>query len=95
MFLWIPVPNLGEADDGVCNAGADIGAPAATSPTMMEVEVEEDCTSTVTRTPIITPTIGFPSRSELEKKAEGDSNLIYSFNIIHFIHLRLNSLLLN
>ena len=48
------------------------GTSAATRPTMMEVEVEEDWTSTVTRTPIITPTIGFPSRSELEKKAEGD-----------------------
>ena len=27
--------------------------------TIMEVEVEEDCTSTVTRIPIMRPTIGF------------------------------------
>merc|ERR1712165_424579 len=45
------------------------GAPADTSPTMMEVEVEEDCTRTVTRTPIINPTTGFFKRSEFEKRA--------------------------
>lgn len=33
--------------------------PADTMDTMMEVEVEEDCTSTVTRMPIIRPTTGF------------------------------------
>ena len=32
---------------------------AATMPTMMEVVVEDDCTSTVDSTPSITPTIGF------------------------------------
>ena len=35
------------------------GAPADTRPTMMLVEVELDWTSTVTRTPIIRPTMGF------------------------------------
>merc|ERR1711892_839450 len=45
------------------------GAPAETSPTMIEVDVEEDWTRTVTRTPIITPTIGFLSSSELVKRA--------------------------
>ena len=35
----------------------------------MEVEVEEDCTSTVTNTPIIKPTMGFFRRSESENKA--------------------------
>ena len=44
------------------------GAPADTRPTMMLVEVELDWTSTVTRTPIIRPTMGFWSRSELEKR---------------------------
>ena len=45
------------------------GAPADTRPTMMEVEVEEDWTSTVTNTPIINPTIGFFRRSESENRA--------------------------
>ena len=36
---------------------------------MMEVEVEEDWTSTVTSTPIISPTTGFCSSSELENSA--------------------------
>merc|ERR1719225_1841779 len=45
------------------------GAPADTRPTIMEVEVEEDWTNTVTNTPIIKPTTGFFSRSELEKRA--------------------------
>ena len=33
--------------------------PAATRPTMIDVEVDEDWTATVTNTPIITPTTGF------------------------------------
>jgi hypothetical protein len=33
--------------------------PAETRPTIMEVLVEDDWTSTVTSTPIITPTTGF------------------------------------
>ena len=67
------------------------GTFAATNPTMIEVDVDEDwnfklmalnnknynlfwflistCTRTVTRTPIITPTIGLFSRSEFLKKA--------------------------
>merc|ERR1719430_1040600 len=45
------------------------GAPADTRPTMMEVDVEEDCTRTVTSTPIISPTTGFFSKSELLKRA--------------------------
>ena len=45
------------------------GAPADTRPTIMEVDVDEDCTRTVTRTPIINPTIGFFSSSESEKRA--------------------------
>ena len=44
------------------------GAPADTRPTMMEVEVEEDWTNTVTNTPIINPTTGFVRSSELEKR---------------------------
>jgi len=44
------------------------GAPADTRPTMIEVEVEEDWTNTVTSTPIINPTTGFLRRSELEKR---------------------------
>ena len=44
------------------------GAPADTRPTMMLVEVELDWTSTVTSTPIIRPTMGFWSSSELEKR---------------------------
>ena len=45
------------------------GTSVATSPTMMEVEVEEDWTSTVTSTPIITPTTGLFSNSESAKNA--------------------------
>jgi len=45
------------------------GAPALTRPTMIEVEVEEDWTRTVTRTPIMRPTTGFWRRSELENRA--------------------------
>ena len=44
------------------------GAPADTRPTMMEVEVEEDWTNTVTSTPIINPTTGLVSSSEFEKR---------------------------
>jgi hypothetical protein len=44
------------------------GAPADTRPTMMEVDVEEDWTRTVTSTPIIKPTIGFFRSSESENK---------------------------
>ena len=36
--------------------------------TMMEVEVEEDWTKTVTKTPIIKPTTGLVRSSELEKR---------------------------
>ena len=70
----VPVLHLGEGDDGVCDAGADVGAQdhrdgrphlkktlrqlwiigmvvltgtlADTRPTMMDVEVEEDCRCT-------------------------------------------------
>ena len=38
-------------------------------PTMMVVEVEEDWTSTVTSTPIITPTTGLFRREESAKNA--------------------------
>ena len=48
-------------------AHLETGAPAATRPTMMEVEVEEDCTTTVTSTPSITPTIGFEIMSDSKK----------------------------
>merc|ERR1719322_698092 len=40
------------------------GAPADTNPTMMEVEVEDDCTRTVTSTPIIKPTTGFEEEDQ-------------------------------
>ena len=46
------------------------GTSVATRPTMMVVEVEEDWTSTVTSTPIITPTTGLFRREESAKKAE-------------------------
>ena len=45
------------------------GAPAETSLTIIDVEIEEDWTRTVTSTPIITPTTGFFNISELENKA--------------------------
>ena len=45
----------------------ETGAPAATRPTMMEVEVEEDWTTTVTSTPSITPTTGLEIRSDSKK----------------------------
>merc|ERR1712186_198219 len=35
------------------------GAPADTKATIIDVDVAEDCTATVTRIPIIMPTIGF------------------------------------
>ena len=41
--------------------------PAETIATIMLVEVEELWTSTVTRTPIISPTIGLFSSSDFEK----------------------------
>ena len=40
------------------------GAPADTKATIIDVEVAEDCTATVTRIPIIIPTIGFERISE-------------------------------
>ena len=39
--------------------------------TMTEVQVEEDCTRTVNRTPIIRPTTGLLSRSLLWKMPPG------------------------
>ncbi len=45
----------------------ETGAPAATRPTMMEVEVDEDWTTTVTSTPSITPTTGLEIRSDSKK----------------------------
>ena len=50
--------------------GIDVltGTLADTRPTMMEVEVEEDWTKTVTKTPIIKPTTGLVRSSELEKR---------------------------
>ena len=35
------------------------GAPADTKATIIDVEVAEDCTATVTKIPIMIPTIGF------------------------------------
>ena len=40
------------------------GAPADTKATIIDVEVAEDCTATVTRIPIIIPTIGLERISE-------------------------------
>ena len=45
------------------------GTSAATRPTIIVVEVELDWTRTVTRTPIITPTTGLFSSSELANSA--------------------------
>jgi hypothetical protein len=44
--------------------------PAETRATMIDVEVEEDWTNTVTRMPIMTPTTGLERSSEFEKKEE-------------------------
>ena len=66
MVLVTEVPMLAPM---IMGTAALTGTPADTRPTMMEVEVEEDWTSTVASTPIITPTIGFRSSSLSEKKA--------------------------
>ena len=46
------------------------GAPAETSATMIEVEVDELWTATVTKIPIMIPTMGLLRISELEKSLE-------------------------
>ena len=53
------------------------GAPAATSPTRMEVEEDELCTRTVTTTPSITPTTGLPSKEEFAKKTETKVHMFF------------------
>jgi hypothetical protein len=40
------------------------GAPAETKATIIDVEVADDCTATVTRMPIIIPTMGLLNNSE-------------------------------
>ena len=40
------------------------GAPAETNATIIDVDVAEDCTATVTKIPIMIPTIGFDKISE-------------------------------
>ena len=56
------------------------GAPAHTTPSI--IEVEDDCTRTVTRTPIINPITGLVNSSELENTAplihKLDSNMVES-----------------
>ena len=47
-----------------------MGNPVDTRPTMMLVEVELDCTKTVTMIPIITPTTGLFNKVESSKNAK-------------------------
>lgn len=53
--------------------------PAETIDTMIEVEVEDDCTSTVTRIPIIRPTIGFLTYSLFKTSPENEYTYYYYY----------------
>mmetsp|Transcript_89084 Transcript_89084/g.252574 ORF Transcript_89084/g.252574 Transcript_89084/m.252574 type:complete len:237 (+) Transcript_89084:879-1589(+) len=57
MVLVTEVPMFAPMMTGT--ASWELSCPAATRPTTMEVLVEEDCTSTVPRMPIMSPTTGF------------------------------------
>ena len=46
----------------------DTGAPPPTRPTRIEVEVDDDWTNTVIKTPHITPTTGLESKEDSSKK---------------------------
>ena len=66
MVLVTEVPML---EPMIMGMAVCTGTSVATRPTMMAVEVEEDWTSTVTSTPIITPTTGLFRREESAKNA--------------------------
>jgi len=54
---------------------------------MMEVEVEEDCTTTVTSTPSITPTTGFEIRSDSKKTEREKPSGLVNGNSIKFFKM--------
>ena len=67
MVLVTDVPTL---DPKIIGMAFFTGAPAETKATMIDVEVLELCTATVTRMPIMIPTMGFERISEDENSFE-------------------------
>ena len=67
IVLVTEVPTL---DPKIMGIAFLTGAPADTKATMIEVEVDELCTATVTRMPIMMPTMGLLRISEEEKSFE-------------------------
>ena len=67
MVLVTDVPTL---DPKIIGIAFLTGAPAETKATMIDVEVLELCTATVSRMPIMIPTMGFDRISEDEKSLE-------------------------
>jgi hypothetical protein len=75
MVLVTLVPML---DPMIIGMAVLTGTSVATRPTMMVVEVEEDWTSTVTSTPIITPTTGLFSKVESAKNTEQKNDFYFN-----------------
>jgi len=70
MLTMVLVTDVPMFDPKIIGTACLTSTPAETSATMMEVEVDDDWTRTVTRMPIMTPTMGLESSSEDEMKDE-------------------------